>query len=528
MATSTTTIRTTTTTCGAFATESDHGDLAAFRCLHAAYLACRKRKRGTVNALRFEVDVLENLRSLGEELASGSYRPSRSVCFVTTAPKLREIFAADFRDRVVHHLLVPRLEAIFEPKFIHDSYANRQGKGTHAAVRRLSEFMNRLTGGGRRPGWFLQLDIKSFFMSIDRDILFAILRRHVTSTVLLDLARTILDADCTTNYLVKGDAALLAQVPPGKSLFHLAPGKGLPIGNLTSQFFANVYLNELDQFIKHELKCRFYLRYVDDFILLHESPETLISMRRRIAAFLADRLALSLKAAPPVCRRVSDGADFLGYIVRPAYRLVRNRVVGNLKSRLRDFKRRLVVEGAIGRDRYTILHPRPERVSGLRQVLASYLGHFRHADSFRLVRSLWERHPWLAELFTVDNQGRLHPCYEPTAPKSLAEQYGWALRRFPGHCLFFQVGRFVEFFGEQTERAAALFGLKARPQGRPGLGPCCGFPLARLRACKKEALRRRLSYAVIAEHGRATKRLKRRVLTEKVTFAHAPSVALAA
>ncbi|OKY74308.1 MAG: hypothetical protein BM485_14395 [Desulfobulbaceae bacterium DB1] len=528
MATSTTTIRTTTTTCGAFAAESDHGGLFGFPSLYAAYLACRKRKRKTANALRFEVDVLENQRSLGEELSSGSYRPSRSVCFVTSVPKLREIFAADFRDRVVHHLLVPRLEAIFEPKFIFDSYANRVGKGSHAAVLRLAAFMNRLTGNGRRPGWFMQLDIKSFFMSIDREILFAILRRHVGAPILLGLARTILDADCTANYLAKGDPALLGQVPPGKSLFHVGPGKGLPIGNLTSQFFANVYLNELDQFVKHELKCRFYLRYVDDFILLHESPEMLLAMRRRIKAFLADRLALELKPAPPVCKRVSEGSDFLGYIVRPDYLLVRNRVVGNLKDRLRRFRARMVVDGAIGRDRYTALHLRRETIVELRQVLASYLGHFSHASAFRLIRSLWARHPWLADLFAIDQLGRLHPRYEPLAPRTLAEQYAWALHRCAGCLLFFQVGRFIEFFGEQAERAVALFGLKIRGESRPSLGPCCGFPLARLRKCKKEALRRRLSYAVIGEAGQAAKRLKRRVLTEKVMFGGDRPVPLAA
>jgi retron-type reverse transcriptase len=177
MATSTTTIRTTTCMSGAFVAESDR--LYSFRSLHDAYISCRRRKRNTINALRFEASLLDNLADLGETLSEGTYKPSRSVCFVAKQPKHREIFAADFRDRVVHHLLVPHIEKIFEPKFIHDSYACRVGKGTHAAVERLKYFMNRVTKGGRVAAWFMQLDIRSFFMSIDREILLGILEKNI-------------------------------------------------------------------------------------------------------------------------------------------------------------------------------------------------------------------------------------------------------------------------------------------------------------------------------------------------------------
>ena len=134
------------TTCGACAADSD--PLYSFRSLHEAYMSCRKRKRNTINALRFEAGLLDNLVTLRESLAGGTYQPFRSVCFIAKQPKHREIFAADFRDRVLHHLLVPQLERVFEPKFIHDSYACRKGKGTHAAVARLRSFMNRITKGG--------------------------------------------------------------------------------------------------------------------------------------------------------------------------------------------------------------------------------------------------------------------------------------------------------------------------------------------------------------------------------------------
>ncbi len=141
MVTSTTTIRQTTTMSGAFVSESDYSGLFSFASLFDAYMACRKRKRNTTNALRFEINVLDNIFSLSDELIKGEYKPSRSVCFVTGKPKLREIFAADFRDRVVHHLLVSKMEEVYEPKFIYDSYACRKEKGTHAAVSRLKYFM---------------------------------------------------------------------------------------------------------------------------------------------------------------------------------------------------------------------------------------------------------------------------------------------------------------------------------------------------------------------------------------------------
>jgi len=140
--------------------------------IHEAYLDCRRRKRGTANALRFEMNQAGHLLDLEEELNSGSYRPSRSVCFVNLRPKPREIFAADFRDRVVHHLFVREIERHWERVFIHDSYACRPGKGTHAAVDRLEEFVRSVTRGGRSRAWFLQFDVHNFFMSIDREILF--------------------------------------------------------------------------------------------------------------------------------------------------------------------------------------------------------------------------------------------------------------------------------------------------------------------------------------------------------------------
>lgn len=490
--------------------------LCSFSSLYEAYLACRKRKRNTINALQFEHDLLENLFALSETLGAGRYEPTRSVCFVTLQPKLREIFAADFRDRVVHHLLVPRLECIFEPEFIHDSFACRIDRGTHAAVRRLSSFMRSVTLGGRGPAWFLQLDIRSFFMNIDKEVLFGILKAHVKDAWVLELSRRIIMHDCTDNYIYKGDPGLLAHVPAHKSLFYVHEGKGLPIGNLTSQFFANVYLNEMDQYVKHTLKAKYYLRYMDDFILLDRSKDALIALKGSILKFLTDRLRLELKDDYAL-KRVSEGADFLGYIVRPDYVLARKRVVSNLKSRLDFFNKSIVRHVEIGKHRFVIHSLAPETVVDLRQTLASYLGHFKHANTHRLVRGLFEKHSYLNDLFRLkrqDNEYGLEPVIEPpTAPESLKGQYRWFENRYGGSCIFFQVGCYYEFYGGQALRYGGLLGLSSGPD-KLGLGRQCGFPARFLSRYKSLCMRQGLSYVIIAEQGYYSAGLRRRMVTE--------------
>lgn len=212
--------------------------------------------------------------NLERVLENRTYQPRRFSVFVVTEPKVREIFAADFCDRVVHHLLYHFLLPVFEPKFIFDSYACRQGKGTHRAVKRLLHFLR------KNSKVYLQADIKNFFCSINHDILFKLIQKHIKNPEILWLAKTVIYHDCTQYPTKKGQLSLFSQVPPQKSLFNIPKGQGLPIGNLTSQFFANLYLNELDQFVKHKLKCRYYIRYVDDFIILEESRKRLLAIKK--------------------------------------------------------------------------------------------------------------------------------------------------------------------------------------------------------------------------------------------------------
>ena len=330
-----------------------------YKQLYDCYLKCRKNKRNTLNQLRFEINAEQNLLRLQEELNNRAYQPGQSICFVVDRPKLREVFAADFRDRIVHHVLVEYLEAIAEPKFIYDSYACRKNKGTHAAVNRLQYFTRSITENNFRRAYCLQMDVRSFFVTINKDILFSLVKKYTEDGDMIWLARVIIYNDCTENCRMTKGKDLLKHIPEHKTLFKQAKNKGLPIGNLTSQFFANVYLNEIDQFVKHSLKCRYYMRYTDDSLILHCDKSQLEKWTDDIATFLKNELDLELNTKKTIIRPVSDGIDYLGYIVRPFYILVRRRVVNNLKQKIYD--------GTLNRQSYV-----------------SYLGHFKHANAYRL------------------------------------------------------------------------------------------------------------------------------------------------
>jgi hypothetical protein len=442
-----------------------------------------------------------------DALSARAYAPARSVCFVCKRPKLREIFAADFRDRVVHHVLVDYLERIWEPIFIHDSWACRKGKGVHGAVRRLQQFIRQATANGTRPAWYLQLDIRNYFMRIDKQVLFDLLAPRIDDPDALWLARVLVFHDCTENYVMKGDARLFERLPPHKTLFGCGQGKGLPIGNLNSQFFANVYLNGLDQFVKHELKCRWYLRYCDDFVLLSTEREQLLQWRARIETYLRENLQLELNPARERLRPVSDGVDFLGYIVRRDYLLVRRRVVNHLREKLADFEKRLVAEGA-GWRRYDF---DGATLDELQAVLASYLGHFRLANAHRLRQSLWRRYAFLREYLEFDSDtGRLarrDKC--PPGLRGVARQYRHFRRVFRGDVLFFQVGRFMEFYQPGDAMLAADLGLRRMGPNRRGAG--CGFPLARTGRHLRSLLAKERSVILINETGRLLDGVKERV-----------------
>ncbi len=361
-----------------------------FQQLHAAYRRARRGKKPSANQLNFETHWADRLLDLERSITAGTWEPQPYTCFVATRPKAREIHAPDFGDRVVHHWLVAQLEPPFERRFADCSFANRTSRGTHAAVQRAQRYMREVQSG-QGGGWYLQLDIANFFYSIRRDLLWDMLKRAMvrfglpeqTQRAAHALLRRPADAHGVT---YRSTAAQRALVPRHKQLANAAPGRGLPIGNLPSQFIANVYLDRLDQFVKHRLRAKRYLRYVDDFVLFHHDRDQLARWKDEIEAFLHRDLGLALKDDVRV-RRLTDGLDFLGYVIHPTHTRVRRRVVAHANAALADWERAHV--------RRRHLQATPAELRGIRSTLASYEGHFRHADSFRLRRAIHRRYPWL-------------------------------------------------------------------------------------------------------------------------------------
>ena len=322
-------------------------------------LALRKARRGKRDRAavrRFEFSQEYMLLRLARELDDGSYRPGAFTTHRITRPKPRLISAAPFRDRVVHHALMNVLEPVLDRRFHPDSYACRKGKGTHAAVDRMQSWM-------RRRRYVLQCDIAQFFPSIDHEILKSKLRRVVSDDRVLRLCDTIIDhsndQDDATHWF------------PGDDLFTpIERRRGLPIGNLTSQWLANLYLNDLDHFVTSYLGLGAYVRYCDDFIVLTNDRSRLKVATEAIGDRLArDRLRLHPHKLH--IRPVGHGTTFCGYRIWPTHRTIR-------KENLRAMRRRV---GWMQRAYASSEIEWPE----VRQRIASWIGHAGQADSRRLI-----------------------------------------------------------------------------------------------------------------------------------------------
>ena len=321
METRTTTIR---TTISGLERSADHNDAdLTVDELLCAYYDCRRLKRNTTNALRFEANLERNIMALYRDLMDGGYRPGTSICFVVTRPKPREVWAADFRDRIVHHLIYNRIADSFHRSFIADSCACIPGRGTLYGAIRLEHKIRSITQNWSKRAYYLKLDMANFFVSIDKNILHGLLARKIEDPWTMWLTETILFHDPRQDVRIKSTPELLALIPQHKSLFNQPSHLGLPIGNLSSQFFANVYLNSLDQHVKHRIGARHYIRYVDDMVLLHESPEWLNNAGAEIGDFVKSRLGLALNPRKTILQPIERGVDFVGQIIKPWRRVLR-------------------------------------------------------------------------------------------------------------------------------------------------------------------------------------------------------------
>ncbi len=305
--------------------------------LYCAYYDARRHKRQRGYQRRFEKCADFALADLCRDLYYRHYTARPSACFIITDPKKREVFAADFRDRIVHHLYYNYTHRLFERTFVADTYSCIVGRGTHFGIRRLQQHIRSASCNYTVPCFVLKMDIRGYFMHIDRQRLLQIAldgidrmashRVDIHSTerwcdvVDIDFVRWLTSELVLLNPLNGcrrvGSLSNWDGLPPSKSLFHSPDGCGLPIGNLTSQLFSNVYLNRLDQYMKRTLHCRHYGRYVDDFYVVDTDREHLHEIVRRVRPWLKEQLGLTLHEGKVMLRNVKYGVDFLGACVRP-------------------------------------------------------------------------------------------------------------------------------------------------------------------------------------------------------------------
>ena len=363
--------------------------IASFRALEAAAQRAARGKRRKPGVAAFLAILERGVLRLERELLASAWRPGRYVEISIRDPKPRTVSAAPFRDRVVHHALCAVIEPLFERGFIHDSYANRRGKGTHRAVARYERFRDRYA-------WVLRCDLYRYFPAIDHEVLKADIRRRIRCEATLRLVDTIIDGS--------NPQEPVHRYYPGDDLFTpFERRRGLPIGNLTSQLFANVHLDGLDHFVKEVLRAPGYLRYVDDFALFHDDPAVLAQWRARIEAYLARR-RLSLHPRKTYVAATAQPTTFLGYVLLPGgRRRLPEDNVRRFRNRLRGMRDRVRAGTMTPEDAW----PR----------IASWVAHARHADTRRLRRALLRGGPFGSAAHRLSGHG---PA-QPDRPGSLAD-----------------------------------------------------------------------------------------------------------
>lgn len=302
---------------------------------------CGKRKRKDV--ARFSLHLIDNVFAFHREFSEKKYRHGSYHAFRINDPKPRDIHKAEIRDRLIHHAVYRVLYPYFDRKFIFDSYSCRKDKGTHLAINRLRAFGRKVSHNNTRTAWILKCDIRRFFASIDHKILKNILERYIDDIETIWLLREVVDSFYISN----------------KSI-------GLPLGNLTSQLLINIYMNELDHFLKRILKVKYYIRYADDFVILHESRQYLRSLLPSISEFLEKKLKLSLHPDKVFIKTLASGVDFLGWVHFPHHRVLRTATKRRMFSKLRQ--------------------------NHSSESIASYRGMLSHGNTHKLELKLYEQY----------------------------------------------------------------------------------------------------------------------------------------
>ncbi|WP_249865369.1 reverse transcriptase/maturase family protein [Paenibacillus konkukensis] len=341
-------------------------EIVSFENLEAAYRSASKLKRYRTDVLKFTRNLEENLINIQNELIHKTYEVGRYREFYVYEPKKRLIMALPFKDRVVQWAIYRVIEPLLDRQFIFDSYACRQGKGVQKAADRMQYWIRRLW---RQHGnaYYLKLDISKYFYRVDHDVLLSILERKFADPDLMWLLEKIVRSEHTEFGIPLGDHGF----DQGR-----IEGIGMPIGNLSSQLFANLYLNELDQFAKHQLRLKCYIRYMDDIVALHPSKELLHQARREIERFLEDKLRLTLNNKTAI-RPIHTGVEFCGFRIWGTHRKIRKGTVRKIKGGLR-FLQRAYARG-------------DKSLDEVNSAIQSYIGYLKHADTFNLRKRIFHR-----------------------------------------------------------------------------------------------------------------------------------------
>lgn len=351
--------------------------------LYYAFQCAKKHKSNKEYVKVFERNLHNNLVELRNELYERRYKPQPSACFIITDPKKREIFAANFRDRIVHHLYYNYTYELFDRTFIEDSYSCRKGKGTHYGIHRLEKHIRQESENYTKPTYVLKMDIKGYFIHINRPLLLKFTintldKMYYKYGNVIDyglikyLSEVIILLNPVENCVVKSNRKEWITLDKSKSLFFSNEDCGLPIGNLTSQLFSNVYLNILDQFIKRTLHCKHYGRYVDDFYIVSSDKKLLKSIITEIERFMIDSLHLEIQNKKTHIIDVKYGVEFLGAYVKPYRLYVSNKTIKRINRKLYRFQN------------YDV-------VVNVSNMVNSYLGIFSHYKSNLLKKNVMNR-----------------------------------------------------------------------------------------------------------------------------------------
>ena len=358
----------------------------SYESLYEAYMDCRRHKRGTANAVIFEIDHEANLLLLRDQINSRTYLPGRSIAFIVEKPVKREIFAADFRDRVVHHWIAIRIEPLLENIFIGESYNCRKGKGTLAGINGLADMIQQESANYTRDCWVLKYDLKGFFMSINRQLITDKLCRFLAEkyegddldTLLFLCNRILLNAP-ENNCIIKGNPAEWEGLAVNKSLFTVPSGYGLPIGNLTSQLVANFLLNDADHFIKDRLGIRLN-RYVDDVVMVSRYKQDLLAAMPLIRDYLWETSGTRVHQDKYYLQHYTKGVKFIGAVIKRDRKYLANRTVGGAYNRLHKFNELVANNPDFAK----------KKAEYFVSCINSYLGLMRHFNEYALRRDYIE------------------------------------------------------------------------------------------------------------------------------------------